>query len=409
MINTDQIDDWIREVEERPASAPLIIRYIANRLRDLTSRNEELLAENIELRTGKKVEEYESRIGNLEYQLDLLKRQVRGEGFVAMPGAAAAVVSVVIYGAAGHVLRLDVPTADLATGQRLGALAAAIEPGAVAPRLLVTNPEEELLFVFDSGRTVTRALADLPLVDSGDLHWSRSPLVEPRGGEELVFVLPVARMTLFDYCIQSSRRGFARKMMRSTFEANVAKTFVGTGVKQKPDRTGGLVLSAKEDLFVMASREGFLVSVEVADLPFAAEEMLRLSATDHITCGLVLGGKPSLLLVTSNGKAITREVGWLERGATPKGRGQPVFSQARREAGARIAGAAAVDGSEWGAALTRDGAITAYRISDLISAGALGGGEPGSDEADREERGREERGAEVLEFTTFLAPGVDRA
>jgi hypothetical protein len=64
MINPDQIEEWIHEVEQRPSSAGLIIEYISRRLRDLTARNEELLAENISLRMGKKVEEYESRIAN---------------------------------------------------------------------------------------------------------------------------------------------------------------------------------------------------------------------------------------------------------------------------------------------------------------------------------------------------------
>ena len=58
MINPDKTDEWIREVEERPASASLIIRYIANRLSELTAREEELAAQNIELLSGRKVEEY---------------------------------------------------------------------------------------------------------------------------------------------------------------------------------------------------------------------------------------------------------------------------------------------------------------------------------------------------------------
>ncbi len=79
MINQNKIDEWIREVEERPASAALIIQYIANRLSELASREEELSAQNIELLNGRKVEEYENRIANLEYQLELLKRQLGGE------------------------------------------------------------------------------------------------------------------------------------------------------------------------------------------------------------------------------------------------------------------------------------------------------------------------------------------
>ncbi len=79
MIIPKKIEEWIKEVEERPTSASIILQYISNRLRDLTDRNEELLAENIALVSGKRVEEYEQRIAHLEYQLELLKRQLGGD------------------------------------------------------------------------------------------------------------------------------------------------------------------------------------------------------------------------------------------------------------------------------------------------------------------------------------------
>jgi hypothetical protein len=70
-----KIDEWMREAEARPESAVTIVRLIARRLGELTARNEELLAENIALQNGTRVEEYQKRIAHLEYQLDLLKRR----------------------------------------------------------------------------------------------------------------------------------------------------------------------------------------------------------------------------------------------------------------------------------------------------------------------------------------------
>ena len=119
MISPDKIDEWIHEVEERPASAELIIRYIANRLSELASRDEELAAQNIELLSGRKVEEYESRIASLEYQLELLKRQLGGE--VILPTEAPATppiqetISIVLYNPLGKVLRLEMDPAELAS------------------------------------------------------------------------------------------------------------------------------------------------------------------------------------------------------------------------------------------------------------------------------------------------------
>ncbi len=79
MITPEKIEEWLKEAEERPSSMAVILQYVANRLRDLTGRNEELRAENLALRTEKRVEEYEQRITHLEYQLDMLRRQFGGE------------------------------------------------------------------------------------------------------------------------------------------------------------------------------------------------------------------------------------------------------------------------------------------------------------------------------------------
>jgi hypothetical protein len=56
VITPKKIEEWIQEVEERPNSAPIILQYISNRLRDLSDRNEQLLAENIALLSGKRFE-----------------------------------------------------------------------------------------------------------------------------------------------------------------------------------------------------------------------------------------------------------------------------------------------------------------------------------------------------------------
>ena len=61
MSFNNKIDEWLKEAETRPESALTLMRLIAERLRELTERNEELLAENIALQNGTRVEEYEGR------------------------------------------------------------------------------------------------------------------------------------------------------------------------------------------------------------------------------------------------------------------------------------------------------------------------------------------------------------
>ncbi len=397
MINPDQIEEWIHEVEGRPSSAPLIIRYIATRLRDLTERNEELLAENIELRTGRKVEEYESRIANLEYQLDLLKRQLGGNGDWKAPAAVVETINFLVYNVKGQVLRVETAVNALASGKEVARFANAPETGGL-PRLLATSSTEELLFVFDSGRTQAMPVTDILAAEAGKTDWRNAYLVEPHGGEELVTVLPAARMTLYDCCIQVSRRGCAKKMMKSSFESHVAKSFIGAGVKGKPDKTCNLVLCGKDDLLVLASREGYLWCLDVSQLPYTIEEVLKLSATDYLATSFVLCSDPdqkpedkqSILILTNNGKAIHREANWLEKPASYKSRGQPVFSPARREAGARVVSAIAAQENDWGAALSGGGSVTVHKISDLLVSGSLSADQP----------------VDILEFVTFAAQSL---
>src|SRR5689334_21024252 len=112
MSFSHKIDEWMKEAEARPASAVAIVRLIANRLRELTQRNEELLAENIALQNGTRVEEYQKRIAHLEYQLDLLKRRFGAdESLLAeLPGSAAkaSTLSLLVYNTYGRIFRIEI-------------------------------------------------------------------------------------------------------------------------------------------------------------------------------------------------------------------------------------------------------------------------------------------------------------
>jgi DNA gyrase/topoisomerase IV subunit A len=390
LITPEQIDEWIHEAEERPFSAGIIIRYIGMRLKDLTGRNEELLSENIALRSGRKVEEYEGRISNLEYQVDLLKRQLSGisvEGQVAAP--AAETISLIVYNTKGQVLRFDLSPDALEHCKTIARLKPSAGLGDVVPRLLVTGEQDELLNVFDSGRSETLPVSAVSSVEPDGMEWHEGTRIEARANESLVTILPIGRMALYECVVQISRRGCARKIMRSSFEQHLAKNYVGTGVRALPDKSFGLSFSAREDRLVLVTREGWLASVGVDALPYTAEEVLKLSATDYLVAGFVVGKKPSIVMLTQNGKAIHREASWLEPVESFKSRGQAVFSASRREAGARVAGAAAVDERDWALALLEDGRIVAYQVSELLSSGSLFG---------------EKDGGEVLDFFSFSLP-----
>lgn len=378
MISPDKIDEWIHEVEERPASAALIIRYIANRLSELTSREEELAAENIELLSGRRVEEYESRIASLEYQLELLKRQLGGE--VILPDEAPVLpqiqetLSLLAYDPLGRVLRLEFDPTEMASGQALGKISEEADQVNSQASVLAAFSHEELLFVFDSGRTVAHPAMELPKQAGETLDWEIGFLEEPRIREELAAIKPIARMPLYDLCIQASRKGYIKKIRMQTFTSHLEENYIGTGVKLPADKTCGLTFANQDGLFVMVSQEGYIFSMPPERLPTAIEEVIHLGISDHIVSAFMMTKEPSILFITQNGKAVNRDSSWLEPANSFKSRGQPLLSKERREAGVRIVGASPVEEDAWGLFLLADGTLAAYALKDLLSAGSVGGG-----------------------------------
>jgi DNA gyrase/topoisomerase IV subunit A len=397
LISPDKIDEWIHEVEERPASAELIIRYIANRLSELSDRNEQLAAQNIELLSGRKVEEYESRIASLEYQLELLKRQLGGEVILPteMPNLRPIqeTINVLLFHPLGNVLRLEMEPAELVRAQPIDRIKGEVSPEGIHPTVMITNSQEELLFIFDSGRTVTHPVTQLPLSKANHLVWQQAFFEEPRIKEELAAIQPIAKMPLFEFCIQASRRGFVKKIKMSSFTSHLAENYIGTGVKLPADKTYELTFANKDDYFVMVSQEGYIFSMQAERLPTAIEEVIRLGITDHIVASFVVGEKPSILFITQNGKAVYRDASWLEVAASFRSKGQAILSKERRESGIRIVGAAPVDEADWGLFLLLDGALTPHELKDLLARGSVTS---------------EKSTMPILSFTTFRMPEVKR-
>jgi DNA gyrase/topoisomerase IV subunit A len=397
LISPDKIDEWIQEVEERPASAALIIRYIANRLSELAQREEELAAENIELLNGRRVGEYESRIASLEYQLELLKRQLGGE--VILPEEAPEItqihetVSLLVYNPSGSVLRLEVEPSEIDHGKLLARLEGEVSQAGLSPSVLGTTSHEELMFLFDSGRTVTHAANQLPVASREEMNWEQAFIEEPRIKEELASIQPIASMPLYDLCIQSSRRGYVKKIRMASFTTHLAEAYIGTGVKLPADKTFGVTFAQPDSLFVMVSQEGFIFSMPADRLPSAIEEVIRLGISDHIVSAFIASKQPSLLFITQNGKAVHRETSWLEPANSFKSRGQSLLSKERRETGVHIAGAAPVDDGSWGIFLNSDGTLRAYSLHQLLAAGRMDSGQPPQ---------------EILGFSAFTLPETNR-
>ena len=380
MITPEKIDEWIKEAEQRPSSAPLIIQFIANRLRELASRNEELLAENIALLTGKRVEEFQQRIAHLEYQLQLLKRQLKGElseaDLQALPSTPTEAVlhppSLLLYNALGQVFRFEFPLSPDRSKPWL-ALQNLLTPDLEPPRLLAATATEELLLVFTSGRATTLPLSSLPLTAPGPaLDWSQATIPdEPRAVEQLACLVPISHLALADVFLQATRRGYAKKILTSLAPSILANRFIGTGIRLPADRTFAIALGKKDDRLALVSAEGYLQLLEAASLPTAIEEVIRLSNTDHLVAAFVPPRSASLLFATQTGKLIHRTADALELSTSFKTRGQPLLSPSRREQGVRIVAATPAAEGDWAAALHLDGQLTLHPAHALFASGVI--------------------------------------
>ncbi len=234
----NKIDEWIEEAKARPESALTLMRLTARRLRELSERNEELLAENIALQNGTRVEEYQRRIAHLEYQLDLLKRRFGADG-VALAEIPAEpeksiTTSLLVYNGRGRVFRVE-----LAPGEgEPGRIADKMNKGQEPPRLLAVPSNEELLLLYSSGRVRALSVESLPTLQPGAAwKWEAAALPdEPRAGETLVCITPFSNLPVSSYFLQVSRRGCVKKTMTSMAETVLSSHYLGKGALGKSDQ-----------------------------------------------------------------------------------------------------------------------------------------------------------------------------
>ena len=392
MFPSEKIEAWIQEVAARPQSAPLIIQFIANRLNELSKWNEDLRAENIALRTGERVKEYEQQITHLEYQLELLKRQFGGE----LPDAEtmrkisppAETLSLLIYDNLGRILRLELNPASLAGGAtpwNLSGLPSKEEPA----RLLVVPSSEELLCIFNTGRITPLRVTSLLVADAETIEWDAIPSALELGVNEWVACLvPVSKMALADFFLQVSRRGFMKKIRMALVPSIMENNYIGTGVKLPNDETLDILLGNEGDQYVLISQEGYLQMVTEQMLSYAVEEATRLNPTDHLMAAVTLKAGQSIFVMTQLGKGLHRTADALEVAPALNRTGKALYSKARRESGVRVVGGGAVNGDEWGVALHQNGGITLHAMSELFSNSAI------------------PTGGEILAFAAFSAPGI---
>jgi len=370
---SNKIEEWMKEAEERPESAVTIVRLIARRLRELTERDEELLAENIALQNGTRVEEYQKRIAHLEYQLDLIKRRfgVDEGALVELPAQSVeeSTLNLLVYNAQGRIFRIELN----ADAKELGRITSDMSNDREPPRILAVPSNEEALLLYTSGRVGTYKVSDIPLIEFGGAwEWGQAALPdEPRAGELLACITPFSRLPLSDFFLQISRRGCAKKTMTSMAQSVLGNHYIGKGAIQKSDQPFDLMLSHKQDRAVFVTYEGKVIAFDVDDLAYATEERVKLSATDYVIASFITRADDSLLFITQTGKVIHRENKSIDTSKSSTAKGQSLIPPSRLEQGVRFMGAASVRDSDSIVALDASGRLALHQADSLTGSGSI--------------------------------------
>jgi len=371
MSFTNRIDEWMKEVEERPESAITIVRLVLKRLRELTQSSEELLAENIALENGSRVEEYQKRIAHLEYQLDMLKQRfgMDSSTMADLPQSESSLLNLLVYNAQGRIFRVELDSDAKQIGHISGDMITDKEP----PRLLTVSSNEKLLLLFTSGRVETYDALDIPTIQPGSTWtWDQAALLnEPHAGELLACVVPFSHLPLSDFVLQISRRGFAKKTLTSISESIINNHFIGKGTMDKSDQPFDLTLARKNDRALLVTYEGKVTAFDVEKLTYSTEERIKLSAMDYVIGSFIQPADASLLCVTQTGKVIHREFENIETARSSASKGQMLISNARLDQGVRFMGAVAVREKDRVAILDAAGKINIHDIETMTGSGVV--------------------------------------
>jgi DNA gyrase/topoisomerase IV subunit A len=376
MITRARIEDWIRQVQAAPAAGPIIIRQITDRMLELDAMNETLRAENLELTSGNRVREFEKKISELEFQIDLLRRQVGpGQPSSGQPGSgqpieaptAVQMHDLLLFNDHGQLLHFQLAPSALVDRTTVARVGSSAMPEAYRGGLVATSLRDRLLFLYSSGRTADLALEDIPIVSGETLDWDQSHNLQIRSMEELVAVIPITKLSWASHAIQVSRFGYARRLANSYLQSFISSHNTGKGVKFDFDRVLNLVLCNEEDLFVAVSKAGTVLSQSAGNVPVSLGEMIRFKVGDFLVAAFTLDADQSLLAVTQSGVAY-RHPASLYQTSKPAERKTRSVGSEKSEAGplaGALAGAAAAGNEDWGVILSEDGALEVFKASEI--------------------------------------------
>ncbi len=360
MIKPGKIKEWIEEIEQRPLAAPFIVRTLSARVIELDKANEELRVENLNLQSGKKIQEYERRIAELEYQIELLKRQINTGEAALTPVEQP---SLLLYDSLGRVLVTDFSPAHLVSGHTFAAIQNFEAPQMDDIHLLTANASDELLYLFDSGRIRTQRTGELAHSPADQWDWTQTGRIDMRSGERLIAVVPITEVPMLDGILQVSRKGYARFINQDYFSSFLSEQNIGRGIRAASDALFTLTPARQDDVYVQVTRAGYVSARPAGQMTITLQETIKFDMQDYLVGAFTIQPDQSLLIVTRTGEVYVQKNPWAEI-ADADGSKRRLLLAGARAGGVSVVGAAAVSPGGWYFRLTSDGKVLIGRVEN---------------------------------------------
>ncbi|MEM5774734.1 MAG: hypothetical protein AAGU05_06990 [Anaerolineaceae bacterium] len=358
MIKPGKIKEWIEEIEQRPLAAPFIVRTLSARVIELDKINEELRVENLNLQSGKKIQEYERRIAELEYQIELLKRQINTGELSVTPVEQP---SLLIYDSLGKVLVSDFSPAHLVAGHVFASIRHFEAPALDDIHLLTANAADELLYLFDSGRIRTQRTGELIHTPADALDWGQAGQIEMRSGERLIAIVPITEVPMLDGILQVSRKGYARFINQDYFSSFLSEKNIGRGIRAASDALFTLTPCRQDDVYVLATRAGYVSARQAGKLSITLQETIKFDMQDYLVGAFTIQPDQQLLIAAQNGEVYVQKNPWVDP-ADADGAKRRLLLAGARAGGVSLVGAAALSPGGWHFRLTADGRVLLGRL-----------------------------------------------
>ncbi|HRE47159.1 MAG TPA: hypothetical protein PLD47_05490 [Aggregatilineales bacterium] len=276
MLDKNDAQWWIAEVEQRPFSAPALIRMLADRLAFLDKQNEDLRAEVIRLRRQAISGTPSDDINSLRQRVQALERMVSGEHGQRL----------LAYGR--DRIEINASLASLLDEERVIGL---------DTHFLITSSGAALYGITAESRAYAFRLDDLPIPEAGS---GAIPLGQPN---TLVTILDRARVEERRFLLLRTANGYLYHLLTGVVATHAAKGEKLLRGLLPGDSVVEAIPAGNGDAFAL-SRQGRWSRFPERTIPGAGALAMTLPKGDSLVGVLSLMRTGNIVVLTEDGRIV---------------------------------------------------------------------------------------------------------